>query len=225
MATNGSTANGVNGSLTTPLYTVSEAAHLAHVSPNTVRNWLYGMDRQEALFQAAPAPMVSFLQLIEIVVAANFRKSEKVSLDRVRRAYVNAKQDLLLEYPFAYEKLEAVGGHIVRILHMNPTMASYQAMDEPTLWTLPGLVASVKRQIKYEHELAAQWFPVGAEVPIVIDPRVTSGRPIIQGRRVTVQIIRKRFLAGQAIEFIAQDFDITNDVAEDAVRYGERIAA
>jgi uncharacterized protein (DUF433 family) len=66
---------------------------------------------------------------------------------------------------------------------------------------------------------------VGSDVPIVIDPRITSGRPTIHGRRVTVQIIRKRFLAGQDINFIAKDFDIDNDVVEDAVRYGELVEA
>ena len=209
---------------------MSEAAHLARVAPNTVRNWLYGMEHRDALFDALPAPLVSFLQLIEIVVAAKFRKTERASLDRVRRAYMNAKQYLHLEYPFAYEQLDAVGGHIVRIIHDERIIhaeieASYQAMDEPSQWTLPGLVASIKQQIRYESELAARWYPVGSDVPIVIDPRITSGRPTIQGRRVTVQIIRKRFLAGQDINFIAQDFDIANCVVEDAVRYGELVEA
>ena len=224
MTTNGHSAASSNGSRTGPIYTVSEAAHLARVAPNTVRNWLYGMERRDALFDAPPAPLVSFLQLIEIVVAAKFRKTERASLDRVRRAYVNAKQHLHLEYPFAYEQLDVVGGHIVRIIHAE-IEASYQAMDEPSQWTLPGLVASIKQQIRYESELAAQWYPVGSDVPIVIDPRITSGRPTIQERRVTVQIIRKRFLAGQDINFIAQDFDIANGVVEDAVRYGELVEA
>ena len=225
MTTNGHSTESFNGSRTTPLYTVPEAAHLARVSSTTVRNWLYGTEDREALFQAPLAPMVSFLQLIEIVVAANFRKSERVSLTRVRKAYLNAREDLHLQFPFAYEQLEVVSGHIVRILHAQAATASYQAMDDPSQWTLPGLVASVKRQIRYEHELAAQWYPAGAEVPIVIDPRITSGLPTILGRGVTVQIIRKRFLAGQDMEFIAQDYEIDKNVVEDAVRYGELIAA
>ena len=218
-------AETLNGSRTTPLYTVSEAAHLARVSPTTVRNWLYGTEKSEALFPPSRTPMVSFLQLIEIVVAARFRKSERVSLARLRKAHINACEDLNLQFPFAYEQLELVGGHIVRILHTESTATSYQSMDEPSQWTLPGLVAGVKRQIRYEHELAAQWYPAGTDVPIVIDPRITSGLPTISGRGVTVQIIRKRFLAGQDIDFIARDFDINKDVVEDAVRYGELIAA
>ena len=225
MTTNGHSAESFDVSRTTPLYTAPEAAHLACVSSATVRNWLYGTEDRESLFRASRAPMVSFLQLIEIVVAANFRKSERVSLARLRKAYMNAKEDLRLEYPFAYEQLEVVGGHIVRILHDRETTASYQAMDAPSQWTLPGLVAGVRRQIRYERELAAQWYPVGDGVPIVIDPRVTSGLPTILGRGVTVQIIRKRFLAGQDMDFIAQDFELDKNVVEDAVRYGERIAA
>ena len=218
-------AEAFNGSRTDPLYTASEAAHLARVSPTTVRSWLFGTEKSESLFPHSRTPMVSFLQLIEVVVAARFRKSERVSLARLRKAHINACEDLNLQFPFAYEQLELVGGHIVRILHTESTATSYQSMDEPSQWTLPGLVAGVKRQIRYEHKLAAQWYPAGTDVPIVIDPRITSGLPTISGRGVTVQIIRKRFLAGQDIDFIARDFDINKDVVEDAVRYGELIAA
>ena len=215
----------MNGARTTPLYTIPEAAHLARVSPSTVRSWLYGAEDRESLFDALPAPMVSFLQLIEVVVAANFRKAERVSLARLRNAYLNAKHILSLDYPFAYERLEAVGGHIVRILHTEKPSTSYQAVDEPSQWTLPGLLAEVKRHIRYEDQLAARWYPVGDEVPIVIDPRVTSGIPTIQDRGVTVHAIRKRFLAGQEMAFIARDFEIDKSIVEYAVRYGEQIAA
>lgn len=214
-----------SGARTTPLYTIPEAAHLARVSPATVRSWLYGSEGKASLFEASPSPMVSFLQLIELVVAANFRKTERVSLSRLRNAYLNAKQVLRLEYPFAYEQLEVVGGHIVRFLHTTGSSTSYQSMDEPTQWTLPGLLVEVKRKIIYEDKLAARWYPVGDEVPIVIDPRITSGIPTIQDRGVTVHAIRKRFLAGQEIAFIARDYEIEEGVVEFAVRYGEQVAA
>ena len=222
MTTNGHSANGWR---TDPLYTVSEAAHLAHVNSTTVRNWLYGREHQESLFQAAPTPMVSFLQLIEIVVAANFRKAERVSLERVRRAYVNAQEILQLEFPFAHARLEAMGGHIVHVLHEGTTDLSMQAMDEPALWTLPGLVLAVVSQITYERDLAARWHPVGDKAPIVVDPRITSGVPTISGRGVTVRIIRNRFMAGQEIDFIARDYELDKGVVEEAIRYAERVAA
>ena len=210
---------------TSPLYTIPEAARLAHLSPGTVRNWLFGMAGSEAVFEAAPARMVSFLQLIEIVIVAGFRRSERVSLARLRSAYLNARHDLGLDYPFAHERLEVVGEHVVRSLHADEPGANHKAIDGPSLWTLPSIVAGVGKQIRYEGGFAARWFPVGDEIPIVIDPLVTSGMPTIRDRGVTVQAIRKRFLAGQDIAFIARDFQLDERIVEDAVRYGEQVAA
>lgn len=65
---------------TTLLYTIAECSHLAHVSNQTVRNWLYGYHSKN--FEAPPIlgsqekkPLVSFLDFIEILVAASFRKN------------------------------------------------------------------------------------------------------------------------------------------------------
>ena len=217
--------NHINEWRTDPLYTFAEASHLAHVSASTVRNWLLGRDRQPPMFGDPQTPMVSFLQLIEIIVAANFRKAERVTYERVRRAHVNARTMLDLEYPFAQETLEAIGGHIVRRLHEDAPGQSLQAMDEPTQWTMPGILQDVVAQIKYERELAAQWYPAGRSLPIVVDPRISSGVPTIVGRGVTIQVIHKRFMSGQRMDFIAHDFEMEPTVVEEAVRYAERIAA
>ena len=82
----------LNGWRTQQMYTFSEAGHLAHVSPSTVRNWLFGYagghDGPVAPLFARrdeTGAMVSFLQLIEIVVAENFRKAEHVGFQTVRR--------------------------------------------------------------------------------------------------------------------------------------------
>ena len=210
---------------TGPLYTFAEASHLAHVSASTVRNWLLGRNGQPPLFSEPQTPMVSFLQLIEIIVAANFRKAERVTYDRVSRAHANARSMFDLEYPFAQQTLEVVGGHIVRRMHENLPHQSLQALDEPSQWTMPGLVLDVIAQIRYEHELAAQWYPAGTSLPIVVDPRISSGVPTIEGRGVTIQVIHKRFMSGQRLDFIAQDFQLEPNVVEEAVRYAERIAA
>lgn len=210
---------------TDPLYTLSEAAHLAHVSSGTVRNWLLGRDGQPPLFTEPQTPMVSFLQLIEIIVAANFRKAERVSYGCVQRAHSNARTILDLEYPFAQQTLEAIGGHIVRRMHEDGPDISLQAMDEPTQWTMPGLVVGIIDQIHYELDLAAQWYPAGKSLPIVVDPRISSGVPTIVGRGVTIQVIHKRFRSGQRMDFIANDFELEPSVIEEAVRYAEQIAA
>ena len=113
----------------------------------------------------------------------------------------------------------------MRRLHEDAPDQSLQAMDEPTQWTMPGLVLDIMAQIRYEYDLAAQWYPAGKSLPIVVDPRISSGVPTIVGRGVTIQVIHKRFMSGQRMNFIARDFELEPTVVEEAVRYAERIAA
>ena len=216
---------------TQPMYSFSEAAHLAHVSASTVRNWLFGYTARggevQPLFRQPHrnGAMVSFLQLIEIVVAGNFRKSGRVSFQTVRRAHDNAKLQWALECPFAHSQLDALGGHIVQRLHSERSGESLQALDEPQQWALPGLVLDTVHQLEYEMELAARWYPIGKEIPIVVDPRLSAGLPTISGRGVTIEAIIRRFRSGQRIDFISQDFELEPYIIEEAVRYAEKVAA
>ena len=183
MSLNGDRDHGVNGWRTEAMYTFGEAAHLAHVSPTTARNWLRGYTVKDTgahvrdvppLFESHNGAMVSFLQLIEIVVAARFRKVGKgVSFRTVRNAYENARSLYDMESPFAHLKLEAMGGHVVHLMLGEP---SHRSLDTPRQWTLPGLIQETVSQLEYVDELASRWFPVGKAVPIVIDPQ-TEHRP------------------------------------------------
>ncbi len=223
----------LNGWRTESMYSFSEAAHLADVSTTTVKNWLFGYSVRgrdvPPLFPSSDAAMVSFLQMIEIMVAGRFRKSavggKSVPFRAVRDAYLNARESSGIEYPFAHLRLEALGGHIVHFLREGGSIASYQTLDTPEQWTMPGLLRETIDQIDYQHELASRWFPIGRSVPIVVDPRLSTGLPVIEGRGVTVQAIRNRFMAGLRIDFIAEDFAMDPELVETALRYGEKVAA
>ena len=174
--------------------------------------------------------MVSFLQMIEIMVAGRFRKSalsgKSVSFRAVRDAYVNAQETWGIEFPFAHiGDWKPLGGHVVHLLREEVSANSYQALDTPEQWTLPGLLRETIDQIDYHQELASRWFPIGRSVPIVVDPRLSTGLPVVEGRGVTVQAIRNRFKAGLRIEFIARDFEMEPHLVETALQYGERVAA
>ena len=220
-----------NGWRTEPMYSFSEAAHLAHVSAGTVRNWLFGYTAKEREVQplfktpAGQGPMASFVQLVEIVVTARFRKAERVSFRRVRLAYDNAKRLSGLDHPFAHLRLQALGGHIIGRLRDEAPGTSLQALDEPAQWTLPGVVLDTIHQLEYEGALAARWFPVGKDIPIVVDPRISSGIPTVVERGVTIQTLRKRWKAGHRIDFIAKDLALEPDLVEKVLQYAEQVAA
>ena len=224
----------LNGWRTGPMYSFAEAAHLADVSAATVRNWLKGYvtrDRQaEPLFNAPEdqGSGVSFLQLIEIMVAGRLRKAERASYRKVYEAYRNARGRYDFAYPFAHMELKAIGGHIVHYIRGAPPPASLQALDDPHQWTLPGLVqiSEVIAQLDYEDQLASKWWPAGKDVPIVVDPLFSGGTPTVAGRGVTVSTIYKRFSKGNLpVDFLMEDYDLGREQVEQAIRFGGKLAA
>jgi len=143
------------------MYSFGEVSRLSGVSVSTVKNWLLGYTTTQGdvkpLFKGhlVEEKACSFLQLIEIVVAAKFRKAEHKSFKIVRLAYDNARKLYNLEYPFASMELKVIGGHIVHIIRVPG--ASLQAIDQPEQYTIPGLVQETIAQLEYEYELAARW--------------------------------------------------------------------
>jgi len=219
-------SNNKNGWRTQPMYSFGEVARLAGVSVSTVRNWLFGYtveERQVAPLLKAPPETTycSFLNLIEIVVAARFRKVEGTSFQTVKRTYENAQKLYSLQYPFAHLQLKSIGGHIVRMIKEK---GSLQAIDIPEQYTIPNLVIEMTEQLEYELELAAKWYPVGKKIPIVVDPCISSGVPTIEGRGITVENIEKRFYVGkQKWEFIAKDLALQENVIQEVIRFAPKV--
>jgi uncharacterized protein (DUF433 family) len=54
--------------------------------------------------------------------------------------------------------------------------------------------------------------------PIEIDPRVAFGRPVLKGRAVPTAVLADRFKAGDSIEDLAGDFEVTPAAIQEAIR-------
>lgn len=218
-----------NGWRTSPLYTIAEAAHLARISPITVRRWLYGYQTKNRdvlpmLGEQDKKPLVSFLELVEIVVASKFRR-DNTRPERIRLAHDFAQKEWGIEFPFASLRLEPLGGHILHRFDQETPGKSLATLDTRLQqWTLPGLVVETIRNFDYELDLVARWFPIGKDIPIVVDPRISAGLPTIKNRRVTVETIRKRFKARYSIPFISSDLKLRREEVEDALRYAAEVA-
>ena len=203
---------------TQPMYTFGEAARLANVSTAMVKNWFSGYITRTGkevppLFSDSVGQnsMISFLRLIETVVAAQFRNADDARWHDVRATYRNARKVFGVEYPFAHINLISLGEYIIDRMNDAHNVGNPRAID------LPGHVVKIMHQVEYEGGLAAKWYPIGKECPIVIDPRIGSGVPTVSGTGVSVQAIRRRWKAGHKIDFIAQDLALETDEVEAAL--------
>ena len=61
------------------------------------------------------------------------------------------------------------------------------------------------------------------ERPIVIDPRIAFGRPVVASRAITTSAIAERIDAGETVEDVAADYDLGRSEIEQAILY-ERAA-
>ncbi len=220
-------SNNKNGWRTQPMYSFKEVARLSGISVSTVRNWLFGYTVEERqvvplIKASSDATYCSFLNLVEIMVAARFRKAEGTKYEVVKHTYENAKKLYSLEHPFASDlRLKAIGGHIV---HMIKEKGSLQAIDTPEQFTLPDLVVETMEQLEFELELASKWYPIGKKIPIVVDPYISSGVPVIEGRGITVENIEKRFYIGkQNWDFIASDLELPVNVIQEVIRFAPKV--
>ena len=217
---------------TRPVYTISQTAKLADVHPNTVHRWLYGEDSASTKMRPVfgrkdkskeNLAEVSFLQLAEIVVVSRFRQ-RKIKLDTLRQAHAYACSVLSLEYPFAWLNLKTDGVHVFSDFEKSHPDASLLTLDKKGQLTLPGNVIKALELFDYEEEFAARWYPIGRNVPIVIDPRYGAGRPTIPDRRLPIAVIYNRWKSGENIGFIASEYSLKPSLVETTLQYAENYA-
>lgn len=210
-------------------YTIAQAAALAGTSAQNVRRWLRGYEhenhRMEPLFGAArEAPMLSFLDLAEVVVAARFR-AYGGKLQKVRDAHEYARRQWPdLAYPFASLRLKVMGGEIIHEFDEEYGGKPLAISLGGAQFAMPGLVQEALELFDFdEHDnMATRWFPAGRTVPIVIDPRFAGGRLAVVDRGVTVATIGLRFRKGkQSIDFIARDLQLTRHQVEEALKLAD----
>ncbi len=82
------------------------------------------------------------------------------------------------------------------------------------------------RRIEHDAQgLALRLFPFSRgdslDVPriVVVDPRISFGRPVIAGTSVRTDVIASRLKAGEFVQDLAEDYRVEVDQIEEAIRY------
>ena len=218
---------------TLPAYTVSDAAKLAGTTAPTVRRWIWGNEIAPVFgtksASAGQPVTISFLMLAEILVAVRFRR-RNIRLETIRQAHTFACDFLKVSHPFAFSEFDTLGGHIMHEFSLQTgEPALYRALDTKGMQAalpMPVLERLLQLDFIEERGLAARWFPLGRNVPVVVDPRFAAGRPSIAGRGIRAKTILTRFFSvGESISALAEDFELDTDVIELIIRNKEALAA
>ncbi len=217
-----------------PCYSIPEAAHYLRIPETTLRSWVrgrkYPTSEGDQFFQPVielpddSQNLLSFINLVEIHVLDAIRRDHRISLHKVRIAIDFIEKELKSDHPLAYHKLETDGldlfvegyGQLI-----NVSRAGQLALREL-------LQAHLRRIDRDSAGYALRLYPftrkrLGQQLieepkAIVIDPRISFGRPVLTGTGIPTAIIAERYKAGEAIGALADDYDRPALEIEEAIR-------
>lgn len=214
-----------------PNYTIPEASHYLRIPTSTLKAWLLGRDyrvrsgrkRFHGLIKPAqdkPALLLSFINLVEVHVLHAIRHVHGVKLRKVRWALDYVRQESGQLHPLATQEFQTDGVD----LFIEKLGALIVASAGGQIALREAFQSHLKRVEHDERGIAARLFPFTrpshADQPrmIVIDPRISFGRPVIAGSGVPTSAIVERYHAGESLEHLARDYRRSLEEIEEAVR-------
>lgn len=211
-----------------PTYAVGEAARLVGIDRGTVSAWHYGYPSPrggrtpEVLSERGRGTPLSYLQLVEVAFVATLRRLG-VSLRKIRVAREYLATRFQAEYPFAQLQLKTDGTEVLKDLG-DSEASLVRTLLVPSrhgqlVWAEP--IQDRIREFDYDEvrRLAVRWFPRGRGVPVVVDPQIAFGAPILVDSKLPTWVVGERLKAGESIEEIEQDFGISEAAIRHAIEF------
>ncbi|HMV85444.1 MAG TPA: DUF433 domain-containing protein [Blastocatellia bacterium] len=217
-----------------PTYSFSEASRCLQIPLETLRSWIRGRSYSTTVGQRkldpviqlpdVNLPLLSFTNLIEAHVLDAIRYRHKVPLENVRRAvkYLrdrSGSRHPLADYWFQLKGVDLLieeGGLLVNAtkqgqLVMKDIIQAYLTRVErdPT--------GAALRLYPYLHRHPKE--PEYEPKLVLIDPRISFGKPILVGVGVPTAVVADRHKAGESIAELAKDYGCEATEIEKAIQY------
>jgi uncharacterized protein (DUF433 family) len=212
-----------------PAYQIAEAAHYVSVPPSTVRWWVVGRDHYEAIIEPASRKpvLLSFLNLVELHVLAAIRRRHKVPLPQVRNAIQFLADRFGTAHPLLDHQLQTDGLDL--FVEYYGRLVNVSRDGQVAMRSV--LAAALSRVERDADGIPVKLYPFtrscidDAPSLVVIDPRVSGGRPVISGTGLATEVIAERYKAGETIEDLALDYDRPETEIQEALRCEIQAAA
>lgn len=216
-------AGGMESMLGNGVYSFPEAAALTQLPTKRVRGWFAdaggGGNPRRGVFRSdyGREGAISFLDLIEVLVAGNLRE-QGVSLQAIRKVHNILGAELGTGHPFSHEMLFTDGQ---RVFLSKAKDAREEQMIEilSRQHVFPRVLLPYLKQVSYDDatQLARLWAPFEG---IVIDPARRFGKPIVASCGIAVRILVSAYRAnGRDAERVAAWYGITTEEVLSAVGY------
>lgn len=218
-----------------PAYGIAEAAGYLRLPVSTLRCWMLGqryrVKTKPKFFKpvieiADPkARQLSFINLVEAFVLSGIRREHEIPLPKVRKAVDYLRQTFNTLRPLAEERFQTDGIDLF-VEKFGQLVGATQAGQLQMKDVILDRLKYVHRDPKGVPEKIVL-FPArsqSAKGDVVIDPRLSFGRPVLDGLGVRTAILYERFMAGEDVPALARDYDAPPEAIENAIRCERRAA-
>jgi uncharacterized protein (DUF433 family) len=213
-----------------PFYSVREASLCLNLNAATLRTWAIGRTyavqsgrRTAGALLELPdrrVPMLSFINLMEAQFLKALRREHELSLQQIRKALEALPGYHPRPHPLAFVDFLTDGVDL-----FVEKFGKLIDLNRPEQILIEKMLESNLRRIERDKTGPVRFFPVvvsDSERPVVVDPRIAFGHPVVTGTRVRTEIISGRVAAGDKVEAVAGDLGLTKEQVEQAVAFEQR---
>ena len=206
-----------------PSYSVREAALYLRLPVSTLRAWIGRQKNFEPLIVPAQTkpPALSFINLVEAYVLASIRREHGISMSKVRNGMGFISDRFSSAHPLAEKDFETAGIS----LFLTEAGIVYDISKGSGRMVLKEIIERYLRRIERGPDgLPEKLYPFSRtgepDEPklIMIDPRISFGRPVLSARSIPIENIVERYKAGESMRELAKDYECAQADIEEAIR-------
>jgi len=220
------------------VYTVPEAAKLIGANTLRVRRWLegYRFPTSEGVGESPPMlrsqlpvlggrQAIGFLDLVELLFIKAFR-DHGVSLPTIRRAARKAASRWGTDHPFCLKRFATDGRTIFATIEDEVGDEGLLELTKSQL-AFSGILRPFLTQLDYGHLGATidRWWPLGKKKPVLLDPKIAFGRPIVAESAVPTEALYRAAVANGSEAEVASWFGVSVGAVRAAIEFERKIAA
>jgi uncharacterized protein (DUF433 family) len=207
-----------------PAYSVAEASRYLRLPPQTLRNWVLGVKSVSRIIEMDDPHRryLSFMNLVEAHVISGISRHYGVRLPQVRAALQYLRESLSIQRPLIAQEFKTDGkslfierfGHMIDAsrqgqITMEALLTARLERIDRDVFGLPIQLHPFTRAVSTEQ-------PAGQPKLVVINPLVSFGRPSLQG--IATSVLWSRYAAGDSMLHLAEDYGLTADEIDEAIR-------
>lgn len=213
-----------------PVYGMSQAARLLGLRTDGLRRWIDGYERKGKMYppvirdHSTGVDTVTWGEFVEAGYLREYR-AKQVSLQYLRPVIGLLRERLNVQYPLATLRPYASGRELAlevqQLVGLDPDLSIVIIGRDGSL-RLADPAASFMEKVDFAGgDIAERLFPLGRDVPVVLDPERSFGEPTVPGG-VRTEVLAELVDAGEEPEHLAEIYSLPVGDVRQAVEYEHR---